>query len=149
MRIQILPLPSIVVGDDVQEPFALVFDQADDSINKELLASFAHLCGAKNHIIVPQTVEVVDRYAGLAVVDQHAATPATAHELHRQADRETGKLAWLHQCGHLNQGYWHDGSVCGSCRFSVEHAREVTEHYRLVPVEVLTGDDGAQPEETS
>ena len=30
MRIQILPLPSVMVGDDLEEPFALVFDQAED-----------------------------------------------------------------------------------------------------------------------
>ncbi|GAA3417591.1 hypothetical protein [Streptosporangium vulgare] len=73
MRIQILPLPSVVVGDDVQEPFALVIDQAEDDIHKELLGEFARQCGAKTFVIVPQTVEVVDRYAEPA---KHAADVA-------------------------------------------------------------------------
>ncbi len=63
MRIQILPLPSVVVGDDAQEPFALVIDRAEEGVHKELLGEFARQCGAKTFVIVPQTVEVVDRYA--------------------------------------------------------------------------------------
>ncbi|GAA0853411.1 hypothetical protein ACFQVD_26580 [Streptosporangium amethystogenes subsp. fukuiense] len=63
MRIQILPLPSVVVGEVVEEPFALVIDRAEDDIPKELLGEFARQCGAKTFVIVPQTVEIVDRYA--------------------------------------------------------------------------------------
>jgi hypothetical protein len=63
MRIQILPLPSVMVGDDIEEPFALVVDQAEDGIHKELLGEFARQCGAKTFIDLPQTVEIVDRYA--------------------------------------------------------------------------------------
>ncbi|MEU6709975.1 hypothetical protein ABZ897_00735 [Nonomuraea sp. NPDC046802] len=63
MRIQILPLPSVMVGDDLEEPFALVMDQADEGVHKELLGEFARQCGAKTYVVVPQTVEIVDRYA--------------------------------------------------------------------------------------
>lgn len=63
MRIQILPLPSVMVGDDMEEPFAMVFDQAEDGIDKLLLHEFARLCGAKTLVFYPGTVEIVDRYA--------------------------------------------------------------------------------------
>jgi hypothetical protein len=63
VRIQILPLPSIVRGDDMEEPFALVFDQIEDDAPKLLLYEFARQCGAKTHVMVPQTVEIVDPYA--------------------------------------------------------------------------------------
>lgn len=65
-------------------------------------------------------------------------TPASVHALQERADRERRDFAWLHQCGHLNHGYWDDRSVCGGCRFSVEKADEVDGHYRLVPVEGLS-----------
>lgn len=63
--------------------------------------------------------------------------PEQAHQLRRQADEARQGFAWLHNCGHLNQGYWHDRSVCGGCRFSVEDAEDVEAHYRLEPVEGL------------
>jgi hypothetical protein len=63
MRIQILPLPAVMVGDDLEEPFAIVFDQAEDGVNKELLYEFARQCGSRTHLIVSQTVEIVDRDA--------------------------------------------------------------------------------------
>jgi hypothetical protein len=78
MRIQILPLPSVMVGDDMEEPFALVFDQAEDGIHKELLGEFARQCGAKTFVIVPQTVEIVDRYA--------EADPVAVREFNRLDD---------------------------------------------------------------
>lgn len=70
-------------------------------------------------------------------------TPAHAHLLQRQADRERRDFAWLHHCGHLNHGYWTDRSTCGGCRFSVERAGEVDAHYRLVPVEGLDDEEQA------
>lgn len=73
MRIQILPLPSIVVGDDVQEPFALIIDQwpgdlnppssAETELTEEAFNTFAGACGAKAVLFVKDTVEIVDRYA--------------------------------------------------------------------------------------
>lgn len=65
-------------------------------------------------------------------------TPAHAHAVQAQAESERRGFAWLHHCGVLNHGYWHDRSVCGGCRFSVEHANEVEAHYRLVSVEGLS-----------
>lgn len=47
---------------------------------------------------------------------------------------ETHGMAWLHQCGHLNQGAWDDDAMCGGCRFSVERPEDVQAHYRLVVV---------------
>jgi hypothetical protein len=83
---------------------------------------------------------VMCRLPESAAVHQTApppSTPAHAHAVQEQADRERLDFAWLHNCGHLNHGYWHDRSVCGGCRFSVEHADDVEAHYRLVPVERL------------
>lgn len=71
------------------------------------------------------------------------ATPADAHALQEQADRERRDFAWLHHCGHLNHGYWHPRNSCGGCRFSVEHADEVEGHYRLVEVEGLSDEEQA------
>ena len=87
--------------------------------------------------------DVRDMAAALTrILAERPTTPADAHALQEQADRERRDFAWLHQCGHLNHGYWDDRSVCGGCRFSVEHADEVDGHYRLVPVEGL--DDEGQ-----
>lgn len=63
MRIQILPLPSVVVGDDVQEPFALIVDQWPEGAYDSSLQGFADMCGAKAVWVRSETVEVVDRYA--------------------------------------------------------------------------------------
>ncbi|MEU4410730.1 hypothetical protein AB0F88_40020 [Streptosporangium sp. NPDC023963] len=67
MRIQILPLPSVVVGDDVQEPFALVVDQWRSPLSPdEFMAGwhkFRDECGAKAVFVTEDTAEVVDRYA--------------------------------------------------------------------------------------
>lgn len=66
MRIQILPLPSVVVGDDVQEPFALIVDQHDSDVDQQTADEwhqFKTSAGARALLITPDTVEVVDRYA--------------------------------------------------------------------------------------
>ncbi|MEU4574847.1 hypothetical protein [Nonomuraea sp. NPDC023979] len=70
MRIQILPLPTVVKGDDVEEPFALIVDQHDvdmDEQTAEQWDRFKTSAGARALLIVPDTVEVVDRYAEPAV----------------------------------------------------------------------------------
>lgn len=73
MRIQILPLPSVVVGEHTQEPFALIVDEwpgnlnPPSSVETELsegaFNTFARACGAKAVLFVKDTVEIVDRYA--------------------------------------------------------------------------------------
>jgi hypothetical protein len=63
MRIQILPLPSVMVGDDMQEPFALIVDQWADGAYDSSLQGFADACGAKAVWVRSETVEVADRYA--------------------------------------------------------------------------------------
>lgn len=73
MRIQILPLPSNVVGEVVEEPFALVVDQyegASDETSLEYWSKFGAQCGARSTLVTPATVEVVDRYAEPARVEQ-------------------------------------------------------------------------------
>ncbi|MEV8637759.1 hypothetical protein AB0395_39545 [Streptosporangium sp. NPDC051023] len=72
MRIQILTLPSVVVGEDVEEPFALIVDQWPEGISTkddETWLRFADSCGAKAILATPQTVEVVDRYADPALTE--------------------------------------------------------------------------------
>lgn len=67
MRIQILPLPSVVVGDDVEQPFALVIDQWKSPLPpEEVMAGwyrFRDECQARAILVTEETVEVVDRYA--------------------------------------------------------------------------------------
>ena len=63
MRIQILPLPSVMVGDDMEEPFALIVDQWSDGAYDSSLQGFADMCGAKAVWVRPETVEIIDRYA--------------------------------------------------------------------------------------
>lgn len=73
MRIQILPLPSVVKGDDVEEPFALIVDQwphdlyqrspHERTVDEEAWGSFAVNIGARGIIATQETVEIVDRYA--------------------------------------------------------------------------------------
>jgi hypothetical protein len=48
--------------------------------------------------------------------------------------------AWLHQCGHLNQGDYSDEStrlgeraVCGGCSFEVKRDSEVVQRFTLIP----------------
>ncbi|MEV0382384.1 hypothetical protein [Nonomuraea sp. NPDC050643] len=69
-------------------------------------------------------------------------TPQDAHAMRRQADEAREHFAWLHHCGTLNHGYWEPGAMCSGCRFSVDKAGHVDEHYRLVPVEGLGDDEG-------
>jgi len=78
MRIQILPLPSAVVGDDAQEPFALIVDQhnADmDETTADAWRTFKDNAGARALLITPDTVEVVDRYAETTPQEPAAANP--------------------------------------------------------------------------
>ncbi|WP_068925003.1 hypothetical protein [Planobispora rosea] len=67
MRIQVLTLPSVVVGDDVEEPFALVVDQVHDRIRDEVEGEkwrlFRDQCGARALLVTSETVEIVDPYA--------------------------------------------------------------------------------------
>ncbi|MFD9949700.1 hypothetical protein ACFWYW_55560 [Nonomuraea sp. NPDC059023] len=71
MRIQILPLPSVQVGDDMTEPFALIVDQCEyESLQhvtpaaRETLNAawkrFAEECGARSIFVTDDTVDVVD-----------------------------------------------------------------------------------------
>ncbi|MFC4006613.1 hypothetical protein ACFOY2_05230 [Nonomuraea purpurea] len=73
MRIQILPLPSVMVGDDMEEPFAIVVDQCPKGIVSEWFAGqltdFAKDCGGKAALVTPETVEIVDRYADADATD--------------------------------------------------------------------------------
>ena len=72
MRIQILPLPSVVVGDDVEEPFALIVDQHDSDVDQQTADEwhqFKTSAGARALLITPDTVEVVDRHAETAPVE--------------------------------------------------------------------------------
>lgn len=69
MRIQILPLPSVIVGDNVEEPFALVIDQAGETASLDNQAIYADLttfainCGARATYMTADTVEIVSPYA--------------------------------------------------------------------------------------
>lgn len=90
MRIQILPLPSVVVGDDVEEPFAIVVDQAprfDELAPKdhEAWQAFAAACGARALLTVPYAVEVVDRYA------EPSPSPAEVDMQRRKAMEDRAK----------------------------------------------------------
>ncbi len=64
MRIQILPLPSAVLGEVTAQPFALVVDQYDGPTTEEEFDRWNHFkqgCGAEAVLVTPGTVEVVDR----------------------------------------------------------------------------------------
>jgi hypothetical protein len=76
MRIQILPLPSLMVGDDMEEPFALLVDQwegtpAENAVMKE----FGLACGARAVMTTPFTAEILDQHAemGPSEIDRLAA----------------------------------------------------------------------------
>lgn len=74
MRIQILPLPSYMVGDDMEEPFALIVDGCQYD-NLELVPSdvrvaaldrwkrFGEEDGARAVFVTDETIEVVSQYA--------------------------------------------------------------------------------------
>lgn len=78
MRIQILPLPTVVKGDDVEEPFALVVDQCKSGLYAERdaqeWAGFKEAIGARGILVTPETVEVVDPRAvsGASEIDRLA-----------------------------------------------------------------------------
>lgn len=136
MRIQILPLPTVCTGDDVEEPFAIVVDQFEwpiDESASEKWKRFKDMCGARAVLVDPGTIEIVDRYAE---PEPESVTPDSAEALKRELDDQQGQLAWLHG-GYLNLGYWHDRAVCGGCMATIEHAEDVDAHYRLVPIEGL------------
>jgi DNA-binding transcriptional regulator YhcF (GntR family) len=89
MRIQVLPLPSVVVGDDVQEPFALIVDQHNsdmDETTADAWRTFKESAGARALLITPDTVEVVGRYAEAA--PQQAEQAPTAS---RRGDHDPDK----------------------------------------------------------
>jgi len=47
-RIQILELPSVVVGEVVETPFALIVDEAEGAFDDvEFLSAFKEACGAR------------------------------------------------------------------------------------------------------
>lgn len=93
MRIQILPLPAVVVGDVVDEPFALVVDQCPAEVVSEFFAgqvnSFAEECGAKASLITSETVEMVDPHAEPAPGEpsEIATLPAEVRHLVHAVDR--------------------------------------------------------------
>lgn len=74
MRIQILPLPAVMVGDNLEEPFALVIDQCPhnlqttpSSVRDAQLAEwakFASDCGASAFSVFDDTIEIVDPNSG-------------------------------------------------------------------------------------
>lgn len=78
MRIQILPLPSVMVGDDMDEPFALIVDQHDSAVDEQTAEEWQRFktnSGARALLVTPDTVEVVDRYAETPA--QEATSKAT------------------------------------------------------------------------
>jgi hypothetical protein len=76
MRIQILELPAVVVGDDVTTPFALVFDQCppvDQEGNypdDERMANVTTAVGASGFFATSQTVDIVDRFQDVTEDDR-------------------------------------------------------------------------------
>ncbi|KAB8186894.1 hypothetical protein FH608_046235 [Nonomuraea phyllanthi] len=114
MRIQILPLPAVMVGDDLEEPFALVVDQCrydDPNLMSPHVADvmarrwreFAQECGARSVIITDETVEVVDGYAEAPAVE-----PSRTHEVRlnvpgvdpeRVAREMCARLGRCQECG--------------------------------------------------
>jgi len=90
MRIQILPLPTVVKGDDVEEPFALVVDQCKSGLYSEQdakeWAGFKEAVGARGILVTPETVEVADRYAD----DEMTAT----EEIRNLRDIQGQKGTW-------------------------------------------------------
>lgn len=87
MRIQILPLPSVMVGDDMEEPFALIVDQHDADLDQQTADEwqrFKTSAGARALLITPDTVEVVDRYAETPSPEaptEPKAVPDSAHPI--------------------------------------------------------------------
>lgn len=58
MRIRILELPSIVTGDDIETPYALILDQAgDDTEALSQVQEIGHTIGARGTIVFSDTVD--------------------------------------------------------------------------------------------
>lgn len=60
-RIQVLELPSVVVGDLVETPFALIIDQAEvafEGPGHPLLAKFMEKIGAKAIGVFSETIDI-------------------------------------------------------------------------------------------
>lgn len=60
-RIQILELPSVVVGDLVETPFALIIDQAEGAFEgpgHPLLAGFKEALGARAIGVFSETIDI-------------------------------------------------------------------------------------------
>lgn len=94
MRVQILPLPSVVVGDDVREPFGLIVDQCDtNAIDADRWTRFAEECGACSILITPETVDVVDRYAE-APEAEPAEDGVAPSETPSAGAADTGPFVW-------------------------------------------------------
>jgi hypothetical protein len=77
-----------MVGDDLQEPFALIVDEFDGSViggDVERLHTFGEQCEARAVLAVQETVEVVDRY------EDTAAEPVTVN-MSGTTIREPGDL---------------------------------------------------------
>lgn len=102
MRIQILLLPSVVVGDDVREPFGLIVDQCDtNAIDADRWTRFSEECGACSILITPETVDVVDRYAE-APEAEPAEDGATPSETPSAEAADTGLSIRLGESANVN-----------------------------------------------
>lgn len=103
MRIQILELPALVVGEDVTTPFALIFDQCPKSeptetyqgvaIREDLgavrdVAAFADSVGASGYFCTAETVELVDRFRDLEVEHEHVEERPTPVVINYSGDPE-------------------------------------------------------------
>lgn len=72
MRIQILPLPLISLGEHTEEPFVFVVDQVEgvpDENAVEQWQRFGREAGARTVLVTDETVEIVDRYAVPALAE--------------------------------------------------------------------------------
>jgi hypothetical protein len=79
MRIQILELPAVVVGESVTTPFALIFDEcpAVDQDSRpaiadltQRMANLANATGAAGFFATAQSVEIVDRFQDVKVATE-------------------------------------------------------------------------------
>lgn len=94
MRIQILLLPSVVVGDDVREPFGLIVDQCDtNAIDADRWTRFSEECGACSILITPETVDVVDRWTE-APEAEPAEDGGASPETPSAGAADTGPFIW-------------------------------------------------------
>ncbi|MGW4422543.1 hypothetical protein [Streptosporangium sp. NPDC004631] len=94
MRIQILLLPSVVVGKVVREPFGLVVDQCDTSaVDAGEWKRFAEECGARSILITPETVDVVDRWTEVPEAEPTEDEVAPSETPSAEA-ADTGPFIW-------------------------------------------------------